>query len=136
VTQRARRMISALTAIGLLFGGAGTLAPAPLMADAGPYLAARQATMDRSFQELASYATRALASDPQNPVLLESVISAHISMGDFETTKGYAALLSQIEPGNQIAAMSQLTLLVKEGDYDGLVTALEGGQSISTVWMA
>ncbi|MDO6458320.1 tetratricopeptide repeat protein [Celeribacter halophilus] len=133
MTQRARRMISALTAIGLLFGGAGTLAPAPLMADAGPYLAARQATMDRSFQELASYATRALASDPQNPVLLESVISAHISMGDFETTKGYAALLSQIEPGNQIAAMSQLTLLVKEGDYDGLVTALEGGQSISTV---
>jgi tetratricopeptide (TPR) repeat protein len=103
------------------------------MADAGPYLAARQATMDRSFQELASYATRALASDPQNPVLLESVISAHISMGDFETTKGYAALLSQIEPGNQIAAMSQLTLLVKEGDYDGLVAALEGGQSISTV---
>ncbi|WP_417273228.1 tetratricopeptide repeat protein [Celeribacter halophilus] len=133
MTQRARRMISALTAIGLLFGGAGTLAPAPLMADAGPYLAARQATMDRSFQELASYATRALASDPQNPVLLESVISAHISMGDFETTKGYAALLSQIEPGNQIAAMSQLTLLVKEGDYDGLVAALEGGQSISTV---
>ncbi|WP_417240148.1 tetratricopeptide repeat protein [Celeribacter halophilus] len=133
MTQRARRMISALTAIGLLFGGAGTLVPAPLMADAGPYLAARQATMDRSFQELASYATRALASDPQNPVLLESVISAHISMGDFETTKGYAALLSQIEPGNQIAAMSQLTLLVKEGDYDGLVAALEGGQSISTV---
>ena len=133
MTQRARRMISALTAIGLLFGGAATLAPAPLMADAGPYLAARQATMDRSFQELASYATRALAADPQNPVLLESVISAHISMGDFETTKGYAALLSQIEPGNQIAAMSQLTLLVKEGDYDGLVAALEGGQSISTV---
>lgn len=133
MTQRARRMISALTAIGLLFGGAGTLAPAPLMADAGPYLAARQATMDRSFQDLASYATRALAADPKNPVLLESVISAHISMGDFEATKGYAALLSQIEPGNQIAAMSQLTLLVKEGDYDGLVAALEGGQSISTV---
>lgn len=133
MTQRSGRMISALTAIGLLLGSAAVLSPVSAKADAGPYLAARQATMDRSFQDLTAYAARALASDPKNPVLLESVISAHISMGDFDATKGYAALLSQIEPGNQIAAMAELTLLAREGDYDGLIAALEAGQSISTV---
>ncbi|MBW6417891.1 tetratricopeptide repeat protein [Celeribacter sp. PS-C1] len=133
MTQRKGRMISAITAIGLLLGSGAALSPVSALADAGSYLAARQATMDRSFQDLTAYAARALASDPKNPVLLESVISAHISMGEFDATKGYAALLNQIEPGNQIASMADLTLLARDGDYDGLIDALESGQSISTV---
>lgn len=131
MTDRAGRMISALTAMGLLFGSVAL--PSPGLADAGPYLAARQATMDRTFPELAVYATRALAGDPDNPVLLESVISSRISMGDFDAVKGYASLLKQIEPDNQIAAMAHLTLLARSGDYEGLVAALDEGESISAV---
>ncbi|PTQ73459.1 tetratricopeptide repeat protein [Celeribacter persicus] len=131
MTDRAGRMISALTAMGLLFGTVAL--PSPVLADAGSYLAARQATMDRTFPELANYATRALAGDTENPALLESVISAHISMGNFDAVKGYASQLIQIEPSNQIAAMANLTLLARDGDYEGLMAALEGGQSISTV---
>ncbi|WP_460275079.1 tetratricopeptide repeat protein [Celeribacter sp. ULVN23_4] len=131
MTDRAGRMISALTALGLLFGSVAL--PSPVRADAGPYLAARQATMDRSFPALADYATRAVASDPQNPALLESVISAHISMGEFDPVKEFASQLAEIEPANQMAAMAQLTLLARDGDFDGLVAALESGQSISSV---
>ena len=132
MTQRAGFTLSALTAIGVILA-AGVGAPTPSLADAGSYLAARQATMDRSFSEIAGYATRSLVADPKNPVLLESVISSHISMGKFDDVKSYATALRDIEPGNQIAAMGTLTLLAREGDYDGLIAAFDEGQSISTV---
>lgn len=132
MTHRAGFSLSALTAVGLILG-VGLFNPSPVSADAGAYLAARQATMDRSFRDLVGYATRSLASDPQNPVLLESVISGHISMGNFDQIKGYATVLRNLEPGNQIAAMGNLTLLARDEDYDGVIAALDEGQSISTV---
>lgn len=132
MTYRSGRMVSALTAIALLFGSVATV-PMAAQADAGSYLAARQATMDRSFRTLVGYATRALATDPKNPALLESVISAHISMGAFDKAQSYATVLTGLEPSNQLAAMTHLTVLAQAGDYDGLVAALEEGQSISTV---
>ncbi len=131
MTDRAGRIISVFTAFGLLVGA--SYAPTAAQADAGSYLAARQATMDRSFTELAGYAVRALSTDPKNPVLLESVLSAQISLGDFDGTRGYALLLEQIEPGNQLAAMATLTRLTRDEDYAGLIAALEDGQSISSV---
>ncbi|MBU0644053.1 MAG: hypothetical protein KJ731_03805, partial [Alphaproteobacteria bacterium] len=124
MTHRAGFSLSALTAIGLILG-VGLFNPSPVSADAGAYLAARQATMDRSFRDLVSYATRSLASDPQNPVLLESVISGHISMGNFDQIKGYTTVLRDLEPGNQIAAMGTLTRLARDEDYDGVIATLD-----------
>ena len=109
------------------------VASAPAQGDDNPgaYLAARQATMDRSFSELADYAARALAADSRNPTLLESAISANISIGKFDMVKGYAALLSELDPESQIAAMAQLTLLAQAEDYDGILAALDDGLTIS-----
>ena len=136
MTDRARRMLSTLTAPGLLVGflaGAGFVSPGGAMADAGSYLAARQATMDRSFADVAAYAERALESDPDNPVLMESMISADISMGEFDAAAPMAAALFEVEPSNQISAMASLTRLARDGDYEALIAALDDGQSISTV---
>ncbi|WP_224503508.1 tetratricopeptide repeat protein [Celeribacter litoreus] len=125
-------MITTLTAVGLLVGS-GVIAPNVAHADAGSYLAARQAMIERNFSELADYAARAVATDTKNPALLESLVSAKISLGEFDDTRGYAMILEQIEPGNQIAAMATLTLLAQNEDYEGLIEAIEGGQSISSV---
>ncbi|WP_417243893.1 tetratricopeptide repeat protein [Celeribacter sp.] len=106
---------------------------APLHADAGAYLASRQATFDNNFKELAHYATAALVEAPKDIALLEAVVSAHIAHGDFDKIKGYATLLESLEPGNQIAAMASFSLMVKAGDFDGIIAALDAGQSISSV---
>ncbi|WP_417270881.1 tetratricopeptide repeat protein [Celeribacter sp.] len=105
----------------------------PLHADAGAYLASRQATIDSNFEALAHYATIALTQAPKDVALLESVLSANIARGEFDDLKGYATVLESVEPGNQIAALASFALMIKAGDFDGIIAALDDGQSISSV---
>lgn len=129
---RASFLTRALSTVALSMSlGMGSVAP--LHADAGAYLASRQATFDNNFKELAHYATAALVEAPKDIALLEAVVSAHIAHGDFDKIKGYATLLESLEPGNQIAAMASFSLMVKAGDFDGIIAALDAGQSISSV---
>lgn len=128
--MRMQATLRTMAAIGLLFG---TVVPDRGVADAGAYLAARQATMDRGFAELAEYAARALRDDASNPALLESVVSANMSMGRFDGLEDEAEALLVLEPANQIASMATLTKLAQAEDYTGVIAALESGRSISTV---
>ena len=102
-------------------------------ADAGSYLATRQAVLGRDYQDQAHYATRSLVGDPRNPELLETLIAAKISLGEFDDAFGYATMLSDIEPSNQAAAMILISKLVADEDWDGLLTALEDGASVSSI---
>ncbi|MEN8888601.1 MAG: tetratricopeptide repeat protein [Celeribacter marinus] len=129
---RASFLIRALSTVAFSVG-LGAVSVAPVYADAGAYLASRQATFDNNFEELAQYATAALVEAPKDVALLEAVVSASIARGDFDGIKGYAAVLESVDPGNQIAAMASFALRVKAGDFDGVISALDEGQSISSV---
>ncbi|AJE48978.1 hypothetical protein P73_4263 [Celeribacter indicus] len=124
-------MIIAMTAAGLVL--AGGLSPRAATADVGAYLAARQATIDRSFEDLSQYAERALVDDPENAALLEAVVSSELSMGNFDAAQQDAERLDTLEPGNQIAAMALLTRMAREDDFAAVIAALDDGKSISTV---
>lgn len=106
---------------------------ATCFADAGSYLATRQAIMGRDYQEQALYVTKALASDPRNAVLLETLIAAKISLGDFDDLYGYATILKDIEPQNQIAAMVLFTKYTEDSKWDSLLAALDAGEGVSSI---
>lgn len=57
------------------------MAPLRGMADAGAYLAARQAGGANDFASGARYFVQALASDPANPLLLESALTSYLALG-------------------------------------------------------
>ena len=105
----------------------------PGFADAGSYLATRQAMIGRDYQEQAHYAVQSLVSDPRNPDLLETVIAAKISMGEFDDAFGYATMLKDIEPSSQTAAMVLVTRRVEAGDWDGVLAALDAGEGVSSI---
>lgn len=102
-------------------------------ADAGSYLATRQALMGRDYQEQAHYATKSLVSDPRNPDLLETLIAAKISVGDFEDAFGYAMMLKEIEPSSQTSAMVLFARYVEAGEWDKLLSAIDEGAGVSSI---
>lgn len=102
-------------------------------ADAGAYLATRQALIENDYQEQAHYAAKCLVSDPRNPALLETLISAKISLGQFDEAVEYALKLKDIEPTSQTAAMVLFTTYVQDADWDKLLAALDAGEGISPV---
>jgi tetratricopeptide (TPR) repeat protein len=125
-------LTSKLVAVGLSVG-LMMLSSTASFADAGAYLATRQALIDGDYQEQAHYAAKSLVSDPRNPALLETLISAKISLGQFEDAVGYATMLKDIEPQNQTAAMILLTKYVQDKDWDKLLAALDAGEGISPI---
>lgn len=102
-------------------------------ADAGSYLATRQALMGRDYQEQAHYATKSLVSDPRNPDLLETLIAAKISVGDFDDAFGYAMMLKEIEPSSQTSAMVLFARYVEAGEWDKLLSAIDEGAGVSSI---
>ncbi|MBU2867701.1 tetratricopeptide repeat protein [Pacificibacter marinus] len=102
-------------------------------ADAGSYLATRQAVMERDYQEQAQYASQSLVSDPRNPDLLETLIAAKISVGAFDDAFGYATMLKDIDPSSQTAAMILFPRYVEAGDWDALLTIIEAGEGVSSI---
>ena len=60
------------------FGLAASLPATAFDGASGPYLAGRLASMESDYVAAADYYTRALASDPGNPVLLEATIVSQI----------------------------------------------------------
>jgi tetratricopeptide (TPR) repeat protein len=113
---------------------AALIPPTAAIADAGSYLAARQAVFDRSFSEQAKYAAQTLVRDPQNVELLETLIGAKISIGQFDSVYDYALELSAIEPSDQIAAMALVSHDVKTGNWQDLITRLEDEEGISPLF--
>ena len=129
VKQIAKLKLGALgLSVGLMLSSTTTC-----FADAGSYLAARQAIIGRDYQEQALYVTKALASDPRSAVLLETLIAAKISLGDFDDLYGYATILKDIEPQNQIAAMVLFTKYTKDSNWDSLLAALDAGEGVSSI---
>lgn len=85
---------------------------------AGPYLAARQATMAFDYSEAALYYRLAIAAEPHNLLLKESAIIALIGQGDIDGAAEIAADHEASGGRNQIVDLVLNTVAVAKGDFD------------------
>ncbi len=109
---------------------AGTLAPAPVQASAGAYLAARQAMTGNDFPAAVEWFAQALAADPGNPDLLESAIAAELAMGNLEKAGAYAAAMEKAGHQSQITNLAHLASLAAAGDHAAILAEQAKGRKI------
>ena len=132
-----RRAATAALALSMAFGAA---TPVVAQESAGAYLAGRAATYDSDFAASATYYTRALVRDPQNAVLMESVVFAQMALGQLRRAHPVAQRVWDDGINSQIANMAMVGGFAQAQDYtapldrdleqqgigplvDGLVTA-------------
>ncbi|MDA8747190.1 tetratricopeptide repeat protein [Litoreibacter sp.] len=109
----------------------------PIQADfAGPYLAARQASILSDYGQAVSYYNRAIAQDPDNVALLENAVIANIGAGDIDNAARIGVAFFKTGANNQIVTLVSNMVALKEGDFapttkgtpdqDGLAPLLDG----------
>ena len=92
---------------------------APLKAEvAGPYLAARQASLASDYSEAVQYFARAVVEDPTNLALLESAVIANIGAGNMAPAARVANTYIEAGGTNPIVALVKNMAAVKAGDFE------------------
>lgn len=106
---------------------------APVAADslAGPYLAARQASVTGDYAAAAQYYGRAILRDPDNLELQESAVLANVSLGDFSRAVTLANGLSAEGARSQIAQMVLVSDMARNGRYEEIISMLDDDRGIS-----
>jgi len=88
---------------------------------AGAYLAGRQAIYESDYAAAEKYYTRALAFDPQNQRLMESVLLARVALGEIERALPLAQEMEAEGLANQAARMVIAADLVQRGQFADLL---------------
>lgn len=110
-------------------------APAPLTFGlAGPYLAARMATVENDFSAAARYFVQAVAHDPEDDYLQDNALVALISAGDVERAVAMAQQMDSDAAPTELSGLIRRAQLVHDGDWDELLKrldaiAVEGGDA-------
>ena len=112
------------------FIGLSVAAPGFAQGLAGPYLAARQADRSRDFAAAVEYGIRAIARDPKDTGLMETLLVAEIGLGAFDQAVPIARRLHALEDGNKIAGLVLLAASIKAEDWPGVEAALQDKVSI------
>ncbi|WP_295317020.1 tetratricopeptide repeat protein [Roseobacter sp.] len=105
-------------------------APVSAQSVAGPYLAARAAAIENDFEQAASYFTRALARDPLNAQLMESVVVAQLALGEIDKSIPVARTLIGTGETSQIADLVLKIASIREGDFDSMLDPQTEGRGI------
>ena len=106
---------------------AGPAAP-PIFGLAGPYLAARMATVQNDFRAAARYFARAVAHDPGDQYLQDNALLSLISAGEVNRATRLAGEMAQDGRETELAALVNNVHLVHQGQWSQL---LEGnGQPV------
>ncbi|MEY8839355.1 tetratricopeptide repeat protein [Cribrihabitans sp. XS_ASV171] len=106
--------------------------PLPAFAEnsAGSYLAGRQAIARSDFANAAEFYSRALALDPSNPTLMESVVLSRLAMGEIDRALPVAQQMEAQGLRSQVAHMVVQANLLAEGDYAAYLDRDPGTQGI------
>jgi tetratricopeptide (TPR) repeat protein len=118
------KALALITALGL------AATPAMAVPNAGSYLAGRSAAGQNDFVAAALWFGVALADDPANPDLIESLLASRLAAGDIEGTVSVAeaALASGID--SQLVNMVLVMQAALTEDWDRLFDGLEAGQTV------
>ena len=99
----------------------------------GAYLAARQADLERDYRVSEQYYTRAVQQDPNNPVLMERLIMAHMSLGQFAASSPVAQRLDAQQVDSQLVNMMQIATSAEQGQYDSILQRIDQGKGIGAL---
>lgn len=99
----------------------------------GAYLAAAVAASESDYAAAADWAARALADDPTNPALLDTLVLANIGIGNMPESAKYAKLLLDSGSKSQTATIAMLANAAKNADYDAILKLAANGSSAGTV---
>ncbi|MES0863940.1 tetratricopeptide repeat protein [Ruegeria sp. SCPT10] len=96
----------------------------PVSADtgAGAYLAGRQAIYESDYTAAEQYYAQALKFDPQNALLLESVVVARLALGEVERALPIAQTIEEAELPSQAARMVVAANLIADDKLAELLT--------------
>tara|TARA_R110002049_G_scaffold29972_3_gene102050 strand:+ start:105 stop:1820 length:1716 start_codon:yes stop_codon:yes gene_type:complete len=108
--------------------------PAGAQSVAGAYLAGRHAAVNSDYSEAARYYTEALARDPGNLELLESAVLSYLSLGRIDQAMPLAEAMLKSGTKSQVAEMTVVAGLAKDGDYTALLSR-EGDTSGIGPWV-
>lgn len=111
----------------------------------GAYLAGRYAASVNDSSKAADYYDKALADEPDDPVILERAFMAALTAGEMNRAIPLARRLTEIESGERMARLTLALAAVKRGDYEearaemdaaspGPFTALVG--TLTLAWAA
>ncbi len=121
----------------LLLATALMLCLSPLTAQAesaaGAYLAAVVASSESDYAASIEWSTRALADDPKNPALLESLVLANIGVGDMPAAAKYAQELTATGSKSQTATIVLIADAAKKGDFEAILKLGANGSSAGAV---
>ena len=112
-----RTLAGGLTALGLVFAGA----PINAQGMAGPYLAARQASLVSDYSEGSKYFAKAVARDPRNLGLLENALIMSICMGDKAKTGEFSNQHIAAGGDSKFVLMVAQVLEVETGAFAGIM---------------
>jgi len=110
------RAASAVFTIFLTLPGAGYA-----QTGTGAYLAARQAAHDSDFETAVRYFSRALAKDPDNPELMESVTASQLALGQIGMALPVAERMEELGLKSQVAHMVVVANLIAAGEFEALL---------------
>jgi tetratricopeptide (TPR) repeat protein len=116
-----------VAAAGMTISGAGAEAAAVANLPttlSGNYLAGRSADVSKDVASAAVFYGNALAEDPDNPALIERVVTLSLANGDMEQAFATAEKLAAIDKTNPMARVALATQAVKKQDLAGAATAL------------
>ncbi len=136
MSRYANRNIAGACALWLclgapVWGQTGDASAAPEgRADAGAYLAARQAGLTSDFEQAAQYFAKALSRDPANPILLENAIAAEIGLGDLDAAAVTARRIVQAGIDSQLAHMVLMAEAARTAEWRDIFDGLESGRSV------
>lgn len=112
----------------------GSTITAAAQSNSGAYLAARQASFESDYDAAASYFSRALISDPSNPVLLENAVTAFVGVGNTDGAVQIAQRLAGLGNDFQVANIVVFADMAAEGDWEDILSAQEEGLTVLPVY--
>ena len=112
-----RTAAGAAMAAVLAFG----LPAAPALAGAGAYLAGRQAIYESDFETAARYYAQALATDRDNPELMENTVLSQLALGRLDQALPVAEYMESQGLNAQVAHMVVVGNLIAKGDFETLL---------------
>lgn len=114
---------SLTTGLATLLGLAALSSPLAAQGVAGPYLAARQASIVSDYEQGARYFQQAVSKDPGNIKLLESALVTMIGKGDMDQVARIVRLYKEAGATSRIFDLAEYALQIERGEFDDIPKA-------------
>ncbi len=92
---------------------------------AGPFLAARMATVENDFRAAARYFGQAVAHDPAERFLQDNALLAYVSAGQIERAVQLSKSLADDGQASELSGLIYRASLAHAGNWDGLITLID-----------